>query len=58
MDASLAQKNESKSEGFRFSETGNHFELRSGTRIAVKNSCIVNVKVFGMQSYVKMLRKK
>jgi len=58
VDLSLAKENVSESEGFRFSETGNHFGLCSGTRITVKNSCMVNVKIFGMQGYVKMQRKK
>ena len=58
MDLSLAKESVSESEGFGFSETGNHFKLRSGARITVKNSCMVNVKIFGMQGYIKMQRKK
>ena len=46
MDVSLAQKSVSKSEGFRFRETSNHVELRNETRITVKSSCMVNVKIF------------
>ena len=58
MDVSLAQKIVSKSEGFRFRETGNHVELSNEARIAVNSSCMVNVKIFGMQGYIKMQRKK
>ena len=45
MDVSLAQKSVSKSEGFRFRETGNHVELCNEARITVKSSCMVNVKI-------------